>query len=131
MNVVRLNGFTLIEILVVLALLVLIITMFPQGLSALYERSHYQALVQNTVVSVRQCGLTAQQQQRSVRLGSSACPLPEEIQVENESMPYFNADGTTSHSAHIEINRAQGDTAVVTIDKLTATVRVLDDARAN
>lgn len=114
-----------------MAVLGLIITMFPQGLSALYERSNYQALVQNAVVSVRQCALIAQQQQRSVRLGSTACPLPNEIQIEDDLMPYFNADGTASHSAHIEINGTQGNMAVITIDKLTATVRVLDDARAN
>ena len=126
------NGFTLIEILVVLALLGLIATMLPQGLNNLYARSSHQALVQETIVAARDCTIIAQQQQRSVRLGSQACPLPSEVGGvgESELMPVFHADGTASHTAHIvvrEQKRQANNATVIVIDKLTANVRVQTD----
>jgi prepilin-type N-terminal cleavage/methylation domain-containing protein len=122
------RGFTLIEILVVLALLSLIASMLPSGLKNLYAKSDYQLLVQKVVIAARQCTLTAQQQQRSISLGSQACPIPEEVEslaLNSESLPLFHADGTASHSAQIIIASAQNrypQTTIIVIDSLTANV---------
>ncbi|MFT6406814.1 MAG: prepilin-type N-terminal cleavage/methylation domain-containing protein [Arenicella sp.] len=131
----RLAGFTLIEILLVLALLSLIATLLPSGLKALYQKSDYQLLVTKVVAAARQCTLTAQQQQRSVSLGSDQCPLPADInrQVINaESLPLFHADGTASRSAQIVLQSGESTqrrTTVVMIDKLTANVSLQANAR--
>ncbi|MBL4670759.1 MAG: prepilin-type N-terminal cleavage/methylation domain-containing protein, partial [Arenicella sp.] len=105
------TGFTLLEILMVLALLSLIASMLPSGLMGLHARADHQMLVQKVVVAARQCSITAQQQQRSIGLGSEACPLPtdtERLTVNAESLPLFHADGTASHTAHIVIDTAEG-----------------------
>ena len=129
----RLNGFTLIEILVVLALLSLIATMLPRGLDVLYQRSKHQALVQQTMGAVRECVLIAQQQQRSVHLGSQICPLPSDVadgDLVPELMPWFHANGTASRAAYIVVGSESDPTAkttVIAIDKLTSRVVVQAD----
>lgn len=151
------EGFTLLEILIVLVLLGLIISMLPSGLLALNTKADYQMSVQKVVIAARQCSITAQQQQRSISLGSEACPLPsgtDKLTITAESLPLFHADGTASHSARIVIEPAKDssidpakgssidpakgslvDTAtgsnhpvtVVMIDKLTANVTLKID----
>lgn len=123
------RGFTLLEILMVLALLSLIASMLPGGLMGLSAKADYQLLVQEIVVAARQCSITAQHQQRSIGLGSEACPLPkntERLTVNAESLPLFHADGTASHTAKIVIKSviktADRPATVVLIDKLTANV---------
>ena len=122
------QGFTLLEILVVMALLSLIVSMLPSGLTALNSRANQQMLVQKVVVAARQCSITAQQQQRSIGLGSEACPLPadtERLTVNAESLPLFHADGTASRTTRIVIEMADGSdhpATVVMIDSLTANV---------
>lgn len=129
----RCSGFTLIEILLVLVLLSLIATMLPSGLKSLYAKSGYQLLVQKVVVAARQCTLTAQQQQRSIALGSKACPLPAEViggALNAESLPLFHADGTASRTTQIIIEADQssdGRATVIVIDHLTANVRLLSN----
>lgn len=129
----RLNGFTLIEILVVLALLSLIATMLPRGLDVLYQRSKHQALVQQTMGAVRACVLIAQQQQRSVHLGSQICPLPNDVadgDLVAELMLWFHANGTASRAAYIVVGSESDLTAkttVIAIDKLTSRVVVQTD----
>jgi len=135
------GGFTLLEILIVLALLGLIISMLPRGLIALNTKADYQILVQKVVIAARQCSITAQQQQRSISLGSEACPLPSDtskLTTKAELLPLFHADGTASHSARIVIETAEDSlvgsatgfnhpVTVVMIDKLTANVSLKID----
>ena len=123
----RLSGFTLIEILVVLALLGLIATMLPRGLNGLYERSEHQTLVQKTVNAARDCTVIAQRQQKTVLLGALECPLPPELTsvVEDVNMPLFFADGTTSHTAYIVIDdESRIKQTTIVINRLTANVSV-------
>jgi prepilin-type N-terminal cleavage/methylation domain-containing protein len=129
------KGFTLLEILVVLALLSLIVSMVPSGLMGLNERANHQLLAKKVVVAARQCSITAQQQQRSIGLGSESCPLPTgtaELTVNAESLPLFHADGTASHTAQIIIGAAataDRRATVVTIDTLTANVSLQNSAQ--
>jgi prepilin-type N-terminal cleavage/methylation domain-containing protein len=122
------KGFTLLEILVVLALLSLIVSMVPGGLMSLNDRANNQMLVQKVVVAARQCSITAQQQQRSIGLGSESCPLPTSsggLAVNAETLPLFHADGTASRTAQIVIEKtgvSDRRATVVMIDKLTANV---------
>jgi len=127
----RQSAFTLIEILVVLALLGLIATMLPKGLDSLFSRSTHQALVQATAGAARDCSIVAQQQQRSYRLGSQFCPLPSKLGevYESEAMPIFHADGTASHTAHIAIQSERGRVSVIAIDKLTSNISVKRNAK--
>lgn len=129
----RANGFTLIEILVVLALIGLITTMLPKGLNRLYEGSRHQASVQQTLGAARACLLVAEQQQRSVRLGSRDCWLPTQFDDAELTalMPVFHADGTASHTAHIAVESDVGTQfkrSVIIVDKLTARARVQANA---
>lgn len=144
----RAPGFTLIEVLVVLSLLGLVVAMLPGGLSALNTRASHQSLVHKTVAAARHCALLAQEQQSPVRLGSQACPLPasfndKELGVTELSMtaktgglrvsghmPWFHADGTASHTAHIVIEDGSGGATVVEITRLTANVSISKNAQA-
>lgn len=129
------KGFTLLEILVVLALLSLIVSMVPSGLMGLNERANHQLLAQKVVVAARQCSITAQQQQRSIGLGSEQCSLPAdtaELTVNAESLPLFHADGTASHTAQIIIGAAataDRRATIVTIDTLTANVSLQNSGK--
>ena len=130
---VRADGFTLVEVLLVLGLIVLMASMLPRGLSQMYEGSQHRALVQQTLGSARACFLLSQQQQRAVRLGSLACTLPARLDKPEllTSMPVFFADGTASHSAHIVVESVIGgqlQRSVVVVDKLTASARVQENA---
>jgi len=111
------------------------VALVPQGLTGLYAKSSHQAVVQATIVAARECTIIAQQQQRSIQLGTQDCPLPENPYrvAERELYPVFHADGTASHTAHIVVE-GEGEfddaTTVIVIEKLTANVSVRRDAQA-
>lgn len=124
-------GFTLIEILVVLALISLMALMIPRGLLPLHSKSRHQALVQETLVAAQECAVLARQRQTSLRLGSSHCVLPWTIELgQNRSQfPEFHADGSASHSANIVVKSESGGelrASTIVIDKLTANAWVND-----
>jgi prepilin-type N-terminal cleavage/methylation domain-containing protein len=121
-------GFTLMEILLVMSLLGLMAAMLPFVLNGLLSRTQHQVRVQSVLSAVQNCELKVQQQQRSLQLGSSSCPFLSELSGElyayNEfsAMPFFNVDGTASHSFSIRIPSSddiQDITNIVIIDKLT------------
>ncbi|MFT5610076.1 MAG: prepilin-type N-terminal cleavage/methylation domain-containing protein [Polaribacter sp.] len=115
-------GFTLIEMLLVMSLLGLMAAMLPFALSGSLSRTQQQVRLQSILSAVQKCELKVQQQQRSLQLGSSSCPFLSELSGDNESLPFFNADGTASHSFSIRIpsgDDIQDTTNIVIIDKLT------------
>ncbi|MFT5136237.1 MAG: prepilin-type N-terminal cleavage/methylation domain-containing protein [Arenicella sp.] len=121
-------GFTLIEILLVMSLLGIMAAMLPFALNGLLSRTQHQVRVQSILSAVQNCELKVQQQQRSLQLGSSSCPFLSELSSDllayNEfsSLPFFNADGTASHSFSIRLpsrDDNQDITNIVNIDKLT------------
>ena len=134
-EVCRSAGFTLIEILLVLALVGLVAALLPSGLRTLYQKSNDQLLVEQVVVAARQCAVTAQQQQRSVSLGSFECPLPadlNQLSIDFESLPRFHADGTASRTAHMILpsgDKPKRRITVVVIDRLTANVSLQINAQ--
>lgn len=128
------NGFTLIEILVVLSLLGLMISLLPSGLSSLYAKTRHQAVVHEILSAARNCSLFAQQQQRSMVLGSPGCALSRERidAVNSDVLPTFHRDGTASHGAQIVLlnqDRPESTATVILIDKLTSNVRVQINAQ--
>jgi prepilin-type N-terminal cleavage/methylation domain-containing protein len=122
-------GFTLVEIMLVLALLGLIGTMMPLVLDKLYSKSKHQTLVQAALAAVQKCSINAQQYQRSLALGSSLCPLSNSLKnaLEADSMPVFNADGTASKTFYLRLVNTELEDAravEITVDKLTARATV-------
>lgn len=122
-----LAGYTLIELLMVMLLLGVIASMAPLGLSKLYARSSHQLLVQQTVDAVHHCAIAAQQAQRSVRLGSPACPVP--AQAKHGQMPWFHADGTASHRAYLVVAGGTKNDTMIEIDRLTVAVSIRVNAQ--
>lgn len=122
-------GFTLIEIMLVLALLGLIGTMMPFVLDKLYSKSKHRTLVQAALTAVQKCSTNAQQYQRSLSLGSSLCPLSNSLKnaLDTDSMPVFHADGTANQTSHLRLINADlesGRVVEIKVDKLTARATV-------
>ncbi|NND00609.1 MAG: prepilin-type N-terminal cleavage/methylation domain-containing protein [Gammaproteobacteria bacterium] len=123
------EGFSLIEMLVVLAIAGLVATLVPQGLQRLYSGASLEKAAHDLAARLRDCSLRAQQFQRSLTAGtgaSSKCRLVEpqgyRIVYEAGSQAIFHADGS-SNGKTIWIGDSATQVAIK-ISPITSNVRV-------
>lgn len=124
-------GYSLIELLLVLSLLVLIASLVPSSLIPLKSRGEHQALVQKTINAFQNCSIRSQQQQRTLALGSDDCSLPitiaESIVATDQSfLPLFHPDGTTSQSMQLVVATGKLE-STIRLDRLTARASLIAD----
>lgn len=125
-------GFTLFEIMVVLAVLALILSMTPTLLDNLTAKNQYQAMLDEVMTSARECSNSAKQQQRSLLLASPACPIRQAVlnNIVGDALPVFHADGTTSHRAELIVQPAQNNDKLrertVLVERLSSKVSLLN-----
>lgn len=127
----RARGYSLIELLLVLSLLVLMASLVPSSLLGLKSRGEHQALVQKTLNAFQDCSTRAQQQQQTLALGSDDCSLPtaitESIMAADQSfLPLFHPDGTASQSMKLIVETGKLE-STIRLDRLTARVSIVDD----
>ncbi len=128
----KMDGFSLIELLLVLSLLVLITSLVPSSLFPLKSRGEHQALVQKTINAFQNCSIRAQQQQQTLALGSEDCSLPavviDSIKAADQSfLPLFHPDGTTSQSMQLVVASGELE-STIRLDRLTARASMVADS---
>ena len=128
----RVNGFSLIELLVVLSIFVLAFSLIPAGLDRLYAKSSLDAYAQEVTAGLRDCARQARQRGRDMRLdltSSSDCIIKpaSDISVGLDNLaPVFYADGTSNGQA---LTLTAKDRRLnIRIDKLTSTIKIGADA---
>ncbi len=128
----NMGGFSLIELLLVLSLLVVITSLVPSSLLPLKSRGEHQALVQKTINAFQDCSIRAQQQQQTLALGSDDCLLPtaviDSIMAADQSfLPLFHPDGTTNQSMQLVVSSGELE-STIQLNRLTARVSIVADS---
>lgn len=127
----KVSGYSLIELLLVLSLLVLITSLVPSSVLPLTSRGEHQALVQKTINAFQDCSIRAQQQQQTLALGSDDCSLPTAVTesimaADHAFLPLFHPDGTTNQSMHLVVASGELE-STIRLDRLTARASIVVD----
>ena len=132
------SGFSLVELMVVVALLALVILMAPSGLFDQQESLTLESTAHRIADQARRCSLISQELQRRMQLDSVECPIVETetlgIQLDSEQSIFFHSDSSSS-GGQIQVfrspaksgnNRSIERSYTVQIDRITSFVKVVE-----
>jgi len=132
------SGFSLVELMVVLALVGLVVVMAPAGLLSQHAALSIESVAHNVADRVSRCSNQAQALQRTLQWGHAECAGVDtgksDIQIRNRQTLLFLADGSSS-GAQIEIFKQSTEPRfepsnerfyIVQVDRITSLVTVFE-----
>ncbi|RBP47144.1 prepilin-type N-terminal cleavage/methylation domain-containing protein [Arenicella xantha] len=114
-------GFTMLELLVVIALMGLLLALVPRGMQSWLGPVRTQSAVQSLATALRNCRLKSQELQQSLHWQSGRCHQPSSLasvlQVSEQQSLTFNPDGSSTGGTLLLRDRASSDGVAPQIDQ--------------